>query len=251
MVLVCLIMVAPAFAEILPIKVEQTVIDLPYWPAANHANYGAALIVQGGSEPQGSPLLNNFAQQLAARGWSVALLNANKNATIPWIEQLPEAIGMLRQQKNKRIVLIHYGEQLNQSLDYFTKPHSKMINGLVMVSAYDNEMEVSNDTLRFPLFDISGQFDYDAVLRQVAQRRQEFKNNYLAIEMPGAHHDYEYSTRLLLGFVHGWMTKLPETQIAPKPVLESYLEPINSMASLLATDESNWFGFIDNPVEPD
>lgn len=251
MILVCFILIPPVSADILSIKVDQTVIDLPYWPVTSQVGYGGVLIVQGGSEPHSSALFNNFAQQLSKRGWSVALLNANKNATIPWIEQLPEAISMLRQQKNKRIVLIHYGEQLNQSLDYFSKPQSKMINGLVMVSAYDDELDTTRETLRFPLFDISGQFDYDTVIRQVALRRQEFKTNYVAIEMPGARHDYEYSSTLLLGFVHGWMVKLPETQIAPKPVLESYLEPIYSTASVVANDESNWFGFIDNPVEPD
>ena len=240
-------------ADVLEIKVNQSPVSLPYLPArASH--YGAVLIVKGGVDAQWPLLLTHFAEQLATNGWSVVLLNCTNDNSIPWINQLPEAISVLRQNHNKRIVLVHYGEQLNQSLEYFSKPQAKMINGLVLLSAYDDQSGLDKfDRLRFPLFDVAGQFDYDMVLSQMGQREKEFKRgNYQAIEMPGAHHDYAYSQKLLIAFIHGWMTKLPETQIQRPPILVSYIEPVYSPSSLIAVvDESNWKGFIDDPVEPE
>lgn len=253
-VLFFLITSAPR-ADVLEIKIQPSIIvNLPYWPA-NSNHYGAVLLVRGGEQFASPPfLLTNFADQLSQYGWSVVLLNCNEDRSIPWIEQLPKTISVLREANNKRIILVHYGEQLNQSLEYFGKPQSKMINGLVMLSAYDEQPNLEKmPSLRFPLFDIAGQFDYDAVLYQMEMRGKGFRhNNYLAVEMPGAHHDYQYSQQMLLAFIHGWMAKLPEFKPQPPPILLSYIEPFYSGASHIATiDESNWSGFIDNPVEPD
>lgn len=239
-------------ADVLDIKINQTPVSLPYWSARN-AQYGGVIIVRGGDDAHWPMLLPHFAKQLANNGWSVVLLNCNKDISVPWIKQLPETISALRQNHNKRIVLIHYGEQLNQSLEYFSKPQAKLINGLVMLSAYDEQSHLDKPSrLRFPLFDIAGQFDYDEVLSQMGLRGKEFKQrNYLAIEMPGAHHDYEYSQKLLVAFIHGWMTKLPKFEPQKLPILASYIEPLNSKNSFIAIlDEANWSGFIENPVEP-
>ncbi|MCL9685085.1 alpha/beta hydrolase [Legionella maioricensis] len=253
-VLVFFLIISNTIADVLEIKVDQHPLSLPYWPASK-AHYGGVIIVRGGADAAQSPrLLTHFAEQLSHNGWSVVLLNCNNDNTIPWVKQIPETISALREAKNKRIVLVHYGEQLNQSLEYFSKPQSKMINGLVMVSAYDEQSNLDRPpSLRFPLFDIAGQFDYDTVLNQMEQREKEFKqHNYVAVEMPGAHHDYQYSQRMLLAFIHGWMTRLPEFEIQPRPILVSYIEPVYSSASLIAkVDESNWVGFIDDPVEPE
>lgn len=221
-------------AERLNIKVGDTAISLPYWQAKT-PNYGAVLIVRGGEQPQWSVLLAKFAKQLAHYGWSVVLLNCTQDNSVPWIEQLPKAISTLRQDKNSRIVLVHYGDQLNQSLEYFSKPQSKMVNGLVMISAYDDQSVLAPlPKLRFPLFDIAGQFDFDRVLRQMNQREKEFKQqHYVSLEMPGARHDYEYSQKLLLSFVHGWMSKLPANVIESSPILVSYIEP--PLVSVLPT----------------
>jgi len=247
------LMSSNVMADVLEIKVNQDSISLPYWPASN-AQYGAVLIVRGGTDiVQWPVLLTHFAEQLSYNGWSVVLLNCNQDNTIPWIKLVPETISTLRGNKNKRIVLLHYGDQLNQSLEYFSKPQSKMINGLVMVSAYDDQANTDTPPkLRFPLFDIAGQFDYDDVLSQMHLREKEFKHNYLAVEMPGAHHDYQYSQKMLLAFIHGWMTKLPEVEPQKPPILVSYIEPVYSSASTIAQiSDSNWTGFIDDFVEPD
>lgn len=248
-VLVFFLLISSALAESLEIKVNQTPISLPYWPAPE-PHYGAVLLVRGGEHAEWSTLLAHFAEQLAHYGWSVVLLNCDAHNSVPWIAQVPEAISALRMERNKRIILVHYGDQLNQSLDYFSKPQSKMINGLVMLSAYDDQTSMDKpSSLRFPLFDIAGQFDYDEVLNQRVLRGKEFKQrNYLSLEMPGAHHDYEYSQRLLLAFVHGWMAKLPEFEPQPPPILVSYLEPIAFLPSYIASiEDSDWSGFMDNP----
>lgn len=234
--LLLFLMQSIAFAEKLDITVNQAKISLPYWKA-NTTQYGAVLIVKGGP-PQWSTLLAQFAKRLKHTGWSVALLNCNPGNATPWVDQIPEAISALRQDKNNRIVLVHYGDQLNQSLAYFSKPQAKMINGLIMLSAYDDQSNLDpKQSVRFPLYDIAGQFDYDNVLRQMKNRTRVFKQpEYKAIEMPGAQHDYEYSQAMVLSFMHGWMSKLPEIKPQPAPILSSYIEPVfpanNYIASL-------------------
>ncbi len=240
-------------ADTLEIKVNQNPIDLSYWPTGKK-HYGAVLLVSGGDDVVQSPiLLTHVAEQLSRYGWSVVLLNCNKDGPVPWVQQIPAAIHILREHKNKRIVLVHYGDQLNQSLEYFSRPQSKMINGLIMLSAYDDDNWNKPLRLRFPVFDIVGQFDYEAVLYQMEVREREFRaHNYQSIEMPGAHHDYRYSQKMLLAFIHGWMAKLPEFEPQPPPILVSYIEPINSPASVIAKlEESDWTGFIDDPIEPE
>ncbi|CEG58578.1 ATPase [Legionella fallonii] len=240
-------------ADTLVIKVNQNPIDLSYWPAGNK-HYGAVLLISGGEDVVQSPiLLTHVAEQLSSYGWSVVLLNCTKDSPVPWVKQIPPTINILREHKNKRIVLVHYGEQLNQSLEYFSRPQSKMINGLIMLSAYDDTNWSKLKKLRFPVFDIAGQFDYDAVLYQMEVREKEFgRHNYQSIEMPGAHHDYRYSQKMLLAFIHGWMAKLPESEPEPPPILVSYIEPVYSAASHIAkVDHSDWAGFIDDPIEPE
>lgn len=217
----------------LGIKVNKVSIALPYWEAKK-TQYGAVVIVKGGEQPQWSPLLAHFAKQLSQYGWSVVLLNCNKNVTIPWISQLPPAIGALRKAKNNRIILLHYGDQLTQSLDYFSKPQAKGINGMILLSAFDDQKNINPQTssFRFPLFDIVGQFDYDWIVDQMLERGTQYKRpNYLALEVPGAQHDYEYSRDILLSFVHGWMIKLPESKPESAPILVSYIEPVSLLES--------------------
>ncbi|CCD06397.1 TPA: DUF3530 family protein [Legionella pneumophila] len=235
-VLLFCFVVSNVFADKLDITVDQKKIILPYW-LSRPVSYGAVIIVSGGETAQWSLLLEQFAKGLSRNGWSVVLLNCTKNNSIPWINQLPEVISTLRQNNNKRIVLVHYGDQLNLALEYFSKPQSKMINGLVMLSAYDLNRNLQKvPRLRFPLFDIVGQFDYDMVRQQRKSREEKFKeNSYLAIDIPGATHDYQYSQQLLLAFVHGWMAKLPEFEPQPPPILVSYLEPVYSTASSIVS----------------
>jgi hypothetical protein len=252
-VLIWVLTITHVMADELQIKVDQTSVSVPYW-LASEAHYGGVIIVKGGEGAQCSSLLTHFAEHLASNGWSVVVLNCTNGNTVPWIKQLPEVISALRHNKNKRIVIVHYGEQLNQSLDYFSKPQAKLINGLIMLSAYDDQNNPDKPSgFRFPLFDIAGQFDYDTVLTQMQLREKEFKqHNYLSIEMPGAHHDYAYSQKLLLAFIHGWMTKLPIIEPQKPPILASYIEPVNSSASLIAVlHEGNWNGYIADPIEPE
>jgi len=225
-----------ALADTLELTLEQTSIKLPYW-VAKKPHYGAVILVRGGEHPKWSRLLAHFAKQLSQYGWSTVLLNCKEANNIPWITQLPSAISELRQANNKRIIMMHYGDQLNQSLEYFNKPQAKMINGLIMLSAYDDQkLDSGLRTFRFPLFDIGGQFDYGRVHQQMKDRSKKFRRpNYLAVEMPGAGHDYQYSQKLLLAYVHGWMTKLPEIKPQPAPIVSSYIEPVVFFVSSIAS----------------
>jgi hypothetical protein len=246
--IVFFLFVGAGFGDDLEIKVNQKSIKLPYWPA-KEPHYGGILIVRGGAV-QWSEFLAGFAAQLADKGWSTALLNCNTDSDIPWSTQLPEAISVLRQNKNTRIILIHYGEQLNLTLDYFSKPQAKMINGLILLSAYDVQKSLEKPAvIRFPVLDIVGQFDYDTALSQIKTREKQLQpTTYLSIEIPGAASDYEYSQQLLLSFMQGWMLKLSESITQANPIspprshLKSYIEPIFSLkSSLVAINEVGYF----------
>jgi hypothetical protein len=230
------------FAADLEIKVNQKPVKLPYW-SADDPHYGGIIVIRGGDPVRGSDTLNLFASLLSKNGWSTVLLNCSPEITIPWLTQLPEVISALRQAQNKRIVVIHYGEQLNMVLDYFSKPQGKGINGLVLLSAFDNkESTIKADSIRFPIFDIYGQFDYDDVESQAVSRAKTFKSpTYLSMELPGADHEYNYAQNWLVSFLTGWILKIPETETAAppinskklQPVRKSYIEPIYSLESHL------------------
>lgn len=241
--LIFAICIPVSFAADLEIKVSQKSIKLPYWPAKDPSD-GGVIIVQGAEHPEWSDFLADFASLLARGGWSTVLLNcSSSDGSTPWAAQLPEAIGQLRQAKNKRIVLIHYGLQLNTSLDYFSKPQAKMINGLVLLSAYDEKAIATTPyNVRFPILDVIGQFDYEQAKNQSVNRQSQVSGTgYLLVTIPGADHEYNYAQQLSVAFISGWMDKLPEevTESAPiKPSPPSvradfYIEPIYSLDSQL------------------
>ncbi|CAM2916657.1 ATPases involved in biogenesis of archaeal flagella [Legionella steigerwaltii] len=254
--MICFCLFSVAFADKLEIKVDGKNIDLPYWPAKKE-KYGAVLLVNGGEQTQSTSLLDNLANQLAQNGWQVVLLNNDSGIPVPWIKQFPEVIATLRKQKNIRVVLLHYGEQLKQTFDYLGKPPIPEIEGLILLSAYDVPPSGDKEPkLNMPVFDIVGQFDYDMTKQEMAVRKKEFgsnKDNYLAIEIPGAHHDYEYSRQLLFSFIHGWMVKLPEFQGKSPPVMYSYLSPITPFfkEQVAKNKESDWSGYLEHPPELD
>lgn len=228
-ILVFFFVFSAAFADKLAIKVDGKSIDLPYWPTKKE-KYGAVLLVNGGAQMQSTALLDNLANELAQNGWNVVLLNHDNIVSVPWIKQFPEVITTLRNQKNMRIVVVHYGEQLKETFDFLEKPPVPEIEGLILLSAYDvSPSKNKKPKLNMPVFDIVGQFDFEVTKQEMAARKKEFgqnKNNYLAIEIPGAHHDYEYSRQLLFSFIHGWMVKLPKTHPKSPAVMYSYLAPI-------------------------
>jgi hypothetical protein len=239
MILSALFFYSFSFAADLEIKVNQKPVKLPYW-SATPPNKGGVIIIRGGEPGEVSEALNHLANLLANNGWSTVILNGNAKSTDPWLAQLPEAISALRQDKNKRIVVIHYGEQLNMTLDYFSKPQGKGINGLILLSAYDVEdTKVKPESIHLPIFDVVGQFDYDDVLSQEDARAKLFRSpTYLSMEFPGANHDYNYGQDSLVSFLSGWMINIPDTEVSeppikPKPVAQFYIEPVYSLDSYL------------------
>ncbi len=255
-VLIFFFVFSAAFAENLQIKVDGKSVDLPYWPAEKE-KYGAVLLVNGGAQAQSTLLLDNLANELAQNGWQVVLLNNYNKVSVPWIKQFPEVITSLRNKKSMRIVVVHYGEQLKQTFDYLGKPSVPEIEGLVLLSAYDIPPSTNKKPeLNMPVFDIVGQFDYDMTKQEMAARKKELgqhKNKYLAIEIPGAHHDYEYSRQLLFSFIHGWMVKLPKLRPKSPPMMYSYLPPISAFFKneVAKNKESDWSGYLESPPEFD
>ncbi len=248
-VLFCFI-ISTSFANQLEVKFNGKNIKLPYWAAVKNP-HGAVVLIHGAPQAQWSMLLAHLAKKLATNGWSAVLVNCSQDNPEPWVKELPEVINTLRQQKNNRIIVVHYGEQLKQTFDSFNKSPKAGIEGLILISAYDvPKTDDKKPELSMPLMDIAGQFDYPSVMEQMNSRENEFaQNQYLALKIPGAHHDYEYSHQLLLSFMYGWMLKRAEFKPPPPPVLVSYIESIEPlMPKQVALDEEgDWTGFVYNP----
>ncbi|MDR3503735.1 MAG: alpha/beta hydrolase [Legionella sp.] len=257
LVLAFFLIISMAQAEQLEIKLNGKGIKLPYWSALKDP-HGAIVVIHGGEQAQWSDFLEYVAKHLSDYGWSTVLLNCEQDSTEPWVKALPEAINTLRQQKNNRIVVIHYGEQVAQTLAAFDKQAG--IEGLVLLSAYDlskagDKKDDKKIELKVPLFDIAGQFDYGTVLEQMKERGREFaQNKYTSMKVPGANHDYEYNQPMVVSFISGWMLKLTENKPKPPPVLVSY---VASIAALIPKDDlvldeepEDWAGYNNDPPEP-
>ncbi len=251
------LVISTAYTEQLEIKLNGKSIKLPYWSALKDP-HGAIVLIHGGEQPQWSTFLEYVAKHLSDYGWSTVLLNCEQDSPESWIKELPEAINTLRQQKNNRIVVIHYGEQVNQTLAAFDKQAG--IEGLILLSAYDLSQagEKKDDKkieLKVPLFDIAGQFDYGAVLEQMNERKKAFaQSKYTSMNVPGANHDYEYNESMVVSFLSGWMLKLSENKPKPPPVLVSYVASIAAFIPKeeVALDEEpeDWTGYNEDPPEP-
>jgi len=219
-----IIHLALAESAMITLSVKQQKIEVPFWASKKTGN--GIVIVVGDNE--GSLLLHPLSEQIAAFGWSVVLLKSEKD--LPWLEQLPEALSALRQKNNKRMVVIHYGDQLKELLDYFAKPQSKQVNALILLSSYDlpampakvdkaEEKSKSPLKFRFAVLDIAGQFDYPAVLEQYTLRKTRFApDNYRQLTVPGATHDYSYQQGLLASFINGKMSKLTVPKLSRPPI---------------------------------
>ncbi|CEK11367.1 type 1 periplasmic-binding domain-containing protein [Legionella hackeliae] len=219
------------FAEVkaasLDILVNQQKIALPYLLYKGKKQRGAVVIINGDESDEGSELVDNLSKELVKHGWSVALLNTSLQInTVPWIEQLPEALSSLRKKDNKRMIVVHYGSQLESSVSYFTKLQSKRVNGMIFISAFDYpENKNIVDLIKkipFPLFDITGQFDYIPVLEQASIRQATIRNGkYRYRQLPGACHDYAYNKKILVANMNGWMKKLKTISPVQPPIILS------------------------------
>ena len=151
-----------------------------FLPAQGEAQHGGILIVGSGAPWDHSELLPKLGEHFARLGWSVALLDASQQIDKPtWVESLPEILSTLRQKNNKRTILLYYGSQMHLILEYFSKPQSKQVNGLILLSAFD-QLEAKDSILLlqklpFPVLDVVGQFDYGTILEQAAVRKKNDK----------------------------------------------------------------------------
>ncbi|KTD47112.1 ATPases involved in biogenesis of archaeal flagella [Legionella rubrilucens] len=215
------LLIARAEVSTLEINVNQKKVALPYW-APDMKSKGGVVILFGDPPVYGIQFGKSLAEQLAKRGWSAVVVTADSGTgKDSWIDQVPEALAALRQKNNNRMMVVHYGNKLRVTLDYFSKPQSKKVNGLILISAYDKpEQKDILDLLEkvnFPTMDIVGQFDYGFVLKQAKERRNQVggaEKNYQNLTMPGARHQYWYAIPMLVAYLNGWMLK----QDAEEPV---------------------------------
>lgn len=235
-----LLMILPlvhAAAKTLEIDVNQQKVALPYWSPLKKTK-GGVVVVYGDPPIYGTVLAKDLSQQLADLGWSVLLIVPSEPSDEKWVEQIPPALAALRMKDNNRLVVIHYGEKLFTSLDYFAKPQAKQVNGLVLLSAYDDpEKKETLDLvtkLSFPTYDIRAQFDYDAVLQQAHGRREATSQNkdYRVLLIPGARHQYLFALKMVATYLHGWMLKLPVTEPAKPPITLNPSNPTNPQQSV-------------------
>lgn len=224
-VLLMILQLACAAGKTLEIDVNQQKVALPYWTPLKKTK-GGVLVIYGDKPIYGNILAKDLGQQLADLGWTVLVIDAqNGKEEDKWVEQIPEALAALRKNDNNRLIVIHYGEKLFISLDYFSKPQSKQVNGLVLLSAYDDPVKKESiellSKLSFPTYDITGQFDYEEVNNQAQSRREanSQEEDYRILLIPGARHQYLYAINMLATYLHGWMLKLPVNEPAKPPII--------------------------------
>lgn len=223
---VLLLMLPMTYAsKTLEIDVNQQKVALPYWSPLKKTK-GGILVIYGDKPIYGQVLGEDLGQHLADLGWTVVLINAQSDKQDDkWVDQIPEALAALRMKENNRLIVIHYGEKLFLSLDYFAKPQSKQVNGLVLLSAYDDPVKKESlellGKLSFPTYDITGQFDYEEVAEQAKSRREANSqdSDYRVLLIPGARHQYLYALRTVAIYLHGWMLKLPQNEPAKPPIV--------------------------------
>lgn len=207
-----ILLIAEAQADGLEIEVKGKKQFLPYWEAQYKTSYGALLIISGSGAKDGLILMTRLGKRLSRLGWSVVLLSINESQDQSgWTTQLPVVLSALRQRNNNNLVVLHYGAKLYSLLDYFAK--LQQINGLILLSAFEEEKPKDTSGLiadiRFPVFDLVGQFDYGRVIEQAKVRFKVKPNKkYSQIKFPGAAHDYCYTRKILAAYIHGWMKNL-------------------------------------------
>lgn len=202
----------------LDINAKGQKLSLAFWPCEAKQQRGAILLLAGGESWEGNVILLQLAPSLAKMGWSVAIFDlANQTK---WAEQLPDIFIALKKGAGQRIVLIHYGSHLQELIDYFSQLQAKRVNGLVLLSAFDEKAsELNLKKIVFPILDVIAQFDYETVKAQLKQRQSTaLKGKYKKITLPGAPHDYLYYEKSLIAFLHAWMRKLPETNRIASPL---------------------------------
>jgi hypothetical protein len=186
-------------------------LTIPYWPAETAQPLGGVIVLHCGHD-QDDLFIQVIAQQLAQLNWSIASLACDQHEQL-WSWQIPATLSALRQQRLHRLVLVYYGDQLHEPFQYFTQAQAKQISGLILLSAWqDQGKNLVLKSLRFPVMDVVGQFDYPAIMAQFQQRQAYFKQHrvkYTPMKIPGANHQFQYTRQMLVGYLHGWMSKLP------------------------------------------
>lgn len=206
----------------LKIEYKSQSLNIPYWQATVPQPLGAVVMIHCGHD-QDDLMIQSLAEQLARLNWTVAALDCGQHDAI-WSWQVPATLSALRQQGLNRLVLLYYGNQLQESFGYFTQAQAKQVNGLILLSAWQEKgMDLAIKRLRFPVLDVVGQFDYPAILTQFSQRRAYFEQRrlrYTPMKISGANHQFQYTRQMLVAYLHGWMSNLPIHHPHPRPKLE-------------------------------
>jgi hypothetical protein len=197
-------------AAVLETKLDSTTIKLPY-QTAREPHLGAVVIVKGGA-PDWCPVLTTLSQKLAGNGWSAVLINCDPSVKEPWSKVSLKVVKQLREKGNKKVILLHYGEDLNKTFAFLQEIKGFFVDGVILLSAYDlNDEPKLPQKLNTQFYDVVGQFDYEPVMSQFSVRNETYSEPlYSSLELPGAPHDYSYAQASLVSFLNGWMQHLKE-----------------------------------------
>ncbi len=196
----------PIFADelVLPLKGED--VQVNYWPVEKNSR-GAIIWVR--AEP--SMLPDAIAEALSKKGWGIILIESKHAAELKRL--IPAAIRSFRKLHYQRIILLHQGDRLQQTLDYFKKRQTKRVDGFIFLSAYESKKTLNLQAVSSPVMDICGQFDYQYVLSDFQKRKEQgVFINYRSIQVPGADNSYEYQLKMLTSYLDGWMQNIPPVQ---------------------------------------
>lgn len=197
----------------LDISVQQKKIQLPYWQAVKK-HKGSVILIQGDKPFYDIGFMHSLAAYLQAMGWSVVFLDLQFQDQKGLDNQLPSTITALNKTEKGPLILLHYGEQLQNFLAVAQKSQSLGVKGIIFLSSYEkapkDNLGEAIKKLNLPILDLAGQFDNETVLAQTEQRQNSNYHSpyYQILVIPGATHQYGYTVKMVAKIINGWMMKL-------------------------------------------
>ena len=184
---------------------------------------GGVLLAYAAQTRVNQYFVDKLGHHLSQFGWSVLLLPLPSAENSEWEAILAEQLAVIRKKSNSRVILITYAMPWEPLRQYFLKPQSKQVSGLVLLSSVNEKVEVSETAplqtrLRFPVFDIVAQFDYPSVLEAWMERKKARYKRYLTMKIPGGQHGYTYQERMLGEALNDWMLRLPKPKVYRSPL---------------------------------
>lgn len=193
-----------------------------FMKASGHLQ-GGVLLAYPSHDNQNKLFIEKLAARLSQSGWSVLMQPLVFSEASNWEDTLAKQLAVIRRKSNSRVIFIGYTTPWEPLKRYFRKPQAKQVSGLVLLSAANGDsVPVSKRSdedpegrvnVRFPVFDIVAQFDYQPVLEAWKIRKKEFNRNYQRLQVPGVRHGYLYHEQMLQEVLNDWMAGLAKPKV--------------------------------------